>query len=448
MPPKSFAVEAADPSLITEGVPPGQQTMSADKSFWIFFTPGFTVSTWLLGVLIAQNLGFWPATIAVILGNVIAVIPVAILAGMGPKLRLTQIEGTRYALGRYGVRLPGFLNWFASIGWDAVNNVPAAGALVALALLAKWSVPFWAMLAVLVVIQTVIAIFGHHVTQSMAKYLGFIMPVLFIGLGLRALAVDGHTVMQTVAFNWKAFALSLGLVVTGATSWLAYAADYTRYLPPTTSPRKLFARVYLGIGLSLGLMQFFGVVSSTGMPDTSTAGIIAALQNLAGPLAPLVLVMVAVSSIPANAINDNSAAYCLVTAGIRVMRPLSVTIGAVIGFVLTLYGAAHILPLIVNVMMLMLYWLMAWGGIAVVQALDPQATSRKPSAWPAGATIFVAVTLVCTLLFADNELYVGPVAAKLGGLDIGYYIAFAAAALLYRWSLPYGKLSRDPIKTT
>jgi NCS1 family nucleobase:cation symporter-1 len=429
---KNLPFENSNPSLITDGVPLEQQTMTADKSFWIFFTPGMTVSTWLLGILIAQNLGMWAAITAIVLGNVIGVIPTAILAQMGPRLRLTQIEGSKYSLGRQGVKIPGFLNWFACIGWDAVNNVPAAGALVALALLCGFTTAFWVALTLLVVIQTVIAIFGHHVTQSMAKYLGYVMPILFIGLGVRAMMVDGAAAAHaSTAFSWRAFALSLGLVVTGATSWLAYAADYTRYLPATTSPRRLFWRVYLGIILSLGLMQIFGVISAVAITDTSTDGIIAALQHLAGPLAPLVLVMVAVSAIPANAINDNSAAYCLVTSGIRIARPLSVAIGALIGFALTLYGAAHILPLIVNVMMLMLYWLMAWGGIVLVQALDPYAASRPLREWPAGATIFVAVTAVSTLLFASNALYTGPVAKSLGGLDIGYYIAFVVSALLY-----------------
>ena len=333
------------------------------------------------------------------------------------------------------MKVPGFLNWFASIGWDAVNNVPAAGALVALALLAGWTAPFWLALTLLVVIQTVIAIFGHHVTQLMAKYLGYVMPVLFIGLGIRAVMVDGPAAVHMAEFSWQVFAAALGLVVTGATSWMAYAADYTRYLPAATSPRGLFWRVYLGIVLSLGTMQIFGVISAVAVRDTSTGGIIASLQQLAGPFAPLVLIAVAISAIPANAINDNSAAYCMVTAGIRIWRPLSAAIGAVIGFALALYGAAHILPLIVNVMMLMLYWLMAWGGIALIQALDPLATSRRVGNWPAAATIFIGITLVCTLLFASNDLYRGPAAKALGGVDIGYYIAFALSAALYSFTL-------------
>ena len=431
LPTNLLPMENPHPSLITDGVPAAEQTMAPGKSFWIFFTPTFCISTWVLGVLIARGLGFWPALLAIGLGNGVGVIPTAIIARMGPQLRLTQVEATKYALGRHGVKLPGFLNWFASIGWDAVNNVPAAGAFVALALLVGWTAPVWIALVILVAVQMIAAVYGHHVVQNIAKYLSYVLPVLFIGLGIQTVLVDGAATVQTVGFNWKAFALSLGLTVTGATSWCAYAADYTRYLPAKTSSRHLFWRIYAGIALSGFAMEFFGLISSSATKDTSTDGIIASLQHLAGPLAPLVLVIIVLSTIPANAINDNSAAYCLVTTGIRILRPLSAVIGAVIGFFLALYGAANILPLVVNVMMLMLYWLMAWGGIATVQALDPAATDRPVGNWPVGATIFVAVTVICTALFAANDLYTGPVARALGGVDIGYYIAYVAAALLY-----------------
>ncbi len=113
------------------------------------------------------------------LGNVLGCLPVGLNSTIGPRTGLTQIEISRFAFGRLGTRVPSWLNWCCAVGWDAVNNVPSVLALLALLALFGLTVPFWLGLTVLVAIQLAASLYGHHVVQLVAKYMCYVLIVVF-----------------------------------------------------------------------------------------------------------------------------------------------------------------------------------------------------------------------------------------------------------------------------
>jgi NCS1 family nucleobase:cation symporter-1 len=426
-------IEDVHAELIENGVPAAEQKMTAEKPFWAFFTPNICITSWLFGVVAASGQGFYYTVLAIVLGNLIGSFPSALAATMGPKTRFSSLEGSRFSFGRKGVRLPAFLNWLNSVGWDAINNIPAATALAAFAALYGFHAPFWAALAVLSLIQMAIAIYGHHFFQIIAKYMGYVLIAIFILLGMRAFEAVGGIPSNAAGFSFTAFVFAFSLAAVNTAGYAAYAADYTRYLPPKTKTMSIFWKAFAGLSVSCIVMELFGAVSASLIKDQTPDSIIAGLQLLAGIFAPFILLVAGLSSIPPNAMNDNSAAYCLVSSGIHIPRPISAALAGIAGYAIAAYGAAHLSGVIENVILLLFYWVAPWTAIVLVHWFMSGMKEAKveKTAWTAGATIFCVVTVLTIGLFSSNDLYTGPVAKSLGGADIGYYVGFFAAGILY-----------------
>jgi nucleobase:cation symporter-1, NCS1 family len=426
--------------LIENGVPRNEQNMAQDKVFWAFFTPNINLTSWLFGIIAAQGLGFMWAVLAIALGNAVGALLSGLCGAIGPQSRLSSLQGSCFSFGQSGMKVPALLNWVNSAGWDAVNNVPSAAALVSFAVIYGVHAPFWIALAVLSIIQMVIAIYGHHFFQIVAKYMGYVLFAVFLFLGIRICLNVGFP-SDSTGFSLKAFVLAVSVAAMGSAGYAPYAADYTRYLPSKVSRTSIVLKVFAGLFVSYMIMEIFGIITATVVKDLTPESLMVGLQSLAGVFAPLVLLVAGISVIPANAMNDNSAAYCLISSGIHIRRSLSAVIGATAGFVIAFYGQGHLSTIIEDTLLLLFYWIAPWTAIVLVHwfmmGLEEKKHARQD--WTKGATIFCLVTIVTIALFSSNDLYTGPVAKALDGIDIGYYVGFVAAGFLYWLTFDAGK---------
>ena len=383
----------------------------------------------MTGVLLV-HLGLdWRAGLAaILLGNLLGALPVAFAAAIGPVTGLPQMEASRRVLGTAGLRLPSALNWLYCVGWDAVNNVPAASALVALLAVAGIGLPFAPALACLAAVQMVASIYGHDVVQAVQKYLGGSLLVLFAGIGLATLAQPAQVAAAAVHVTVPNFVLATAILASFNLSWATYSSDYTRYLPRDTKPAVVVWRALLGLLLSAIPFQVLGLLTAGSMGDGTPTAVIAGLERAAGPLGPLALLAIALSSITGNSVNDNTASYSLISAGLRVPRVAAAVVTASLGFVLAVLGGGHYADLYTSYLVVTLYWIAPFIGIVLADwwvARRPD--GRAPAGWTAEATLFVATSVATIALFSSTDLYTGPVARALGGADIGYYVGFAAA---------------------
>lgn len=429
----ALRMEDISPAVVEQGISEQDQTMTLEKVFWSHFSPNLVPAAWVIGVLVVViGLDFWTGIVALVLGNILGSLPVALAGLIGPKTRLTQMESSRFAFGKTGARVPAFINWVSCVGWDAVNNVPSVVALIALFALAGIAVPFWLVLAVLVVIQMIVGIYGHHLVQATEKYLGYFLLVVFAITGILAV-VNGGSVATAKSFSLSSFVLCVAIVASFNIAWAPYSADYTRYLPKNTPNRAIFWRAFAGLVISAGLIELFGLMTASTVGDPTPGAVIGSIGKLTGALAPLALFAIGISSIAVNALNDNTGAYSLISAGIRVSRPISAIIAAVLGFALAVYGAGQFASLYENYLLVILYWISPWVAIVLTHwYLNNQvAPNNYPWGWTRAATIFVVVTALTILLFASTQIYTGPIAKMLEGTDIGYFVGFIAAAVLY-----------------
>jgi NCS1 family nucleobase:cation symporter-1 len=427
----NVVLEDLSSDIVSHGVRAEQQTMSPEKVFWSHFCTNLAPTTWVLGALIVGiGLDFRTGLLAIVIGNVLGALPVGLNATIGPRTGLTQIEISRFAFGRLGTRLPATFNWISAVGWDAVNNVPSVLAILALALRFGFTLPFWLGLSALVAIQLTASIYGHHVVQVLAKYLCYVLIVVFGIAGILAVAKGGSLAVAHGPIAPATFLLGVSMIAGFNIGFAPYASDYTRYLPRDTKPQTIFALSFGGISLAAFALEVCGLLTASRLHDLSPAGVIDGIAALTGPFAPVALLAIAASAIAINSINDNTAAYSLISTGVRIPRHVSAIFTSLCGFFLAVAGAGKFAELFSNYLLLLLYWIAPWAGIVLADWWLFRGR-REPRAWGAGVAIFAVVTPLTIVLFSATEIYTGPVAKLLGGTDVGFFVGFFLASGAY-----------------
>jgi NCS1 family nucleobase:cation symporter-1 len=432
---RGIRVEDTGTAIVEGAVHEDQRSMPLDHVFWSHFSRNLGPSGWVIGILAATlGLGFWWGLAAIVIGNLLGSVPVAFCALMGPQTGLTQMEDSRFAFGRAGTRLPSFINWICCVGWDAVNNVPSTIALIALLALTGATLPFWLGLALLAGLQMIGSVYGHDVVQMVQKVLGYVLLVVFGIIGYLAVAHGGSIAAPAQPITLATFLLGISLVASFNLGWAPYSADYTRYLPPSTAPAKIFTLSFLGMFSSGLLIEIAGLLTASAIPDTTPGALITSITTLTGGFAPLALFAIAISSVAVNSQNDNTAAYSLISAGVRLPRYLSAIVTGALGYVIAVAGAGQFALLYSNYLVVLVYWIAPWLGIMLadwyLHRKNGLETSYEPG-WSVGASIFVVVTVATIALFSSTSVYTGPIAKLLGGTDIGFFVGFFVAAGVY-----------------
>jgi len=426
-------IESSDVAGVMQGVGPASRTLRLDRVFWSHFSPNLAPAAWVIGVLVASLVPDRPlALLLLVLGNLLGALPVAACATMGPQTGLPQMEMSRFAFGSTGKRLPALINWLGCVGWDAVNNVPSTIALVLLARHFGLPLPFWLALGLLGMLQLLAGAAGHDMVQAIERNLGYVLLAAFALTGIVA-ALHGPAPgpARGVAVDLPDLVLAVAAVASFNMAWAPFASDYTRYLPATTPVRHVFWLTLAGVFSSALLMEVFGVLTAAAIGDPSPGAVIGGLQSLTGRLAPVALAAVALSSVAINAANDNSAAYGLISAGVRLNRPLSAVLTACLAYLLAAWGEGRFTVLYENALLLALYWVAPWAGIVLTDWAMRRRSGlplAAPPGWGPSASLFVAVSIVTVVLFSSTPLYVGPVARLLGGADLGSLAGFLLAA--------------------
>ena len=245
-----------------EPIPENARYGSVSRVFTVWFTPNLVPAAFFIGTLVTLSflqLGFWTSILAIIVGNVVGALFVALLSTMGPKLGLAQMPAARLPFGK-SIVLPGLLNWLSTIGWDGINNVFGA---IALTILIP-ALPFWAALLVIVVCQAALGIIGYEAIHTFEKWMAFVLGAMFVVLTISIFgqgqadtsAVDGMSGADLVG----AFVGFVAIVASFVLAWCLYASDYSRYLPSGTNTGRVFWYTLLGLCLSAGWLEVLGVL--------------------------------------------------------------------------------------------------------------------------------------------------------------------------------------------
>lgn len=292
------------------------------------------------------GISFWQATFAAIIGTIASFLLVGISSLAGKRASAPTMTLSRAAFGVKGNVIPGLLSYLIFVGWETV--------LVSLATLAT---------------ETVFTRLGH-LDHNLSRVLGFVAAaglVVFGGvLGYQVIMklqrwLTIATIILTVGYialtfhkiNWQAvhsihsgsmqgFVGALIFGVTGiGLGWVNSAADYSRYLPRTSSSRAVIGWTVFGASIVPIILVMYGSLlagSSKSLSDQIANDPIGALTTLLPTWYLIPFAIVAVLGLVGGAILDlYSSGITLVSIGLPVRRHVAASIDAVIMTIGTIY---------------------------------------------------------------------------------------------------------------
>src|SRR5580692_2116360 len=298
--------------------------------FWTWTSPNLEFATVFVGVLAVAGfgMGFWQATLAIVIGTAAGAAAQGVLSARGPEHGVPQMVLSRLGFGYRGNVLPAGLNSItAGIGWFAVNSVSGTFALNTLTHLPKIL-----CLIIIVAAQLAIAFFGHNLVHAFERYAFPLLAIIFLVATVVILAKSHPGAVAHPIPG--AFLLSTGAVFGYAAGWNPYAADYTRYFPPSTSKKAIAWWSAAGVFISCVVLEIAGAGSATAASAAASLG--DPTGTFTGHLPT------ALGAVCANVLNIYSGAMSFVAIGIKLplslRRAIVALVFGAIGFVVALTG--------------------------------------------------------------------------------------------------------------
>lgn len=415
-------------------VPPEERHGRAWSQFTLWFGANLTIADLALGFL-PVSLGVpWRATVAALLvGNLLGSVAVGALATLGPPSGLPQLVLGRRVFGRVGGALPAALNYLSTLGWYVVNTILGAFAVRVLAP----GVPFFAAVTGLVVVQSVLALFGHDLIHAFERGAAALLGLSFLVATGVVLSHSGRLAALPAAHGvpWGAAGIVFAAAFSYVASWAPYAADYSRYLPAETSPRAVLAGAAAGNFVASVWLELLG--AGVAVLAGSSTNPIVGLHRALGAFGGLATLAVAIGAVAANALNAYSNGLAAGALGLPIGRRSLVGAAAVLGLAGTLAGAGGFEARYEDFLLSLGYWVTPWLGVATVHAWHSSRGRHGRAPSGSGTPRRVDIALVATFVlagiasipFMDGPYYEGPVARLLGGADLSYFVAFTLAAL-------------------
>jgi purine-cytosine permease-like protein len=292
------------------------------------------------------GISFWQATIAAVIGTVGSFALVGISSLAGKRSNAPTMTLSRAAFGVKGNLLPGFLSYFVVVGWETV--------LVSLATLATGTVLERATsidrnisLAIGFLIAASLTIFGGVLGHSV------IMKLQRLITGITVTATLTYIVLTLDEINWDSvFAIKAGsaagligaiiFAITGiGLGWVNCAADYSRYLPRSTSSKSVFGWTVFGASIVPIALVIYGSAlagSSKELSDAIAMDPIGALTQLLPTWFLIPFALFAILGLVGGAVlNLYSSGLTLISIGVKVKRPVAAGIDGTIMFFGTIY---------------------------------------------------------------------------------------------------------------
>lgn len=445
-------------------VPDSERHGTAFSQFTLWLGANLQITAVVTGAL-AVVLGggaFW-SVVALALGNLVGGAVMALHSAQGPRLGLPQMIQSRAQFGVRGAVVPLVLVVVMYVGFFASGSVLAGQAVGDLTHLGDTT-----GIVIFAVVTAVTAAIGYRVIHTLGRFASVICALAFIYLGVRLLdRIDLGTVFHDRAFDLPMFLLAMSLAASWQLAFGPYVADYSRYLPRTTSARATFWWTLGGTAIGSQWSMVFGVLvaaTAGGAFLDNQVGYVVSLGGV-GLIASLLYFVIALGKLTINVLNTYGGFMSMVTSvsGFRGQKVLSqrgrgfyIAGIMVAGTVVALLGKDSFLSSFADFLLFLLTFFTPWSAINLVdyylisrERYDIPALSDpngRYGAWRWDALVVYVIGVLAQLPFLSSDFYTGPMVGRLGGADISWMIGLALPALLY-WLLARRDTSHIPDST-
>jgi purine-cytosine permease-like protein len=331
----------------TNVIAESERSGKASSLFWPW--AGANVSLLALSYgsfFLGFGISFWQATFAAIIGTVLSFLLVGFSSLAGKKSNAPTMVLSRAVFGVKGNIVPGFMSYLVFVGWETV--------LVSLATLATGTIFMrigdidrnLAMVIGFVVAVSLTmygGVLGHQVIMRLQKYLTLITSfATLIYIVLTFDEVSWDKVSAVPAGNAQAFIGALIFGITGiGLGWVNTAADYSRYLPRSTSSKSVVGWTVLGASIVPIILVIYGAALSGSDPKLSEAiaiDPIGALTTLLPTWYLAFFALIAILGLVGGAILDlYSSGLTLLAIGVPIKRHIAALFDGAIMLVGSIY---------------------------------------------------------------------------------------------------------------
>ncbi|MFB7413523.1 cytosine permease [Streptomyces sp. NPDC056121] len=441
-----------------EPVPESERTARTRELFptWVAANISVLLLTMGASLVVSYKLNFWQALVVAISAPIVSYGLVGLIGIAGKRGGAPGMALSRAVFGQRGNLLPGSLIWVARWGWETINAVTGAYAvLTVLDILfgvKSNNVLVIVTLLLFVVTTFVISGLGINAVQKCNKYATYLFGLFSVLVLVYLIAnTDWNRVFDQPAGKMSLMVAGIGLIAAGGVSWIPSSPDFTRYLPRTASSVAIVRNSVGGAGIVVLPMVLMGAVMAVSTPDLASA---ADPVSFLGEILPLwiavpYLLIALVGMLLINSMSMYSAGFTAQTLGFKVPRHWAVSINALISLIfggILMLVATSFMGSFIAFLSLLAVAFSAWVGVFGADMLrrkeyDAEAlvdTTRTSAYWYKGgfspaAVASWAIGLVGGLLFTTSDWFTGPLAANnpIGEYGLGWVATIVISGLLY-----------------
>jgi NCS1 family nucleobase:cation symporter-1 len=432
-----------------------QRHGSARDLFTVWFGSNIMMLTIITGALSVTvfGLSFVWAVFALIVGNLVGAIFMALHAAQGPTLGVPQMVQTRGQFGSFGSILVVALVIIMYVGFFASNLVLGGQSIAAIVP----SVNVFEGIVLMGVISVAGAIFGYDLIHAYARIMswacGLVLALAFFWI------VDVHGLpagfLQHGQFSATGLLGSISIAALWQIAYAPYVSDYSRYMPADTGPVPAFWASYWGSTIGSILPMILGaMVGASIVGEDITAG----LASLTDRMAPLVFIVFSVGMLVGNAMNIYCGSLSALTIGQTLWpnwtpkaraRAITATVLLVIALGLALIGKDSFLVKYTDFILLLLYVLVPWTAINLVDyylvqhgSYDVASFMRADGGIYGRVNVAAVMCYVLGILvqvpFFSSPMYTGFAARAMHGADISWIVGLLVTSPVYyyaaRWT--------------
>jgi len=433
-------------------IPLDQRHGKAGQLFTLWFGANLNVLTVVTGALATTifHQSFLSAVLAILLGNLIGTIFMALHAAQGPRLGVPQMVQSRGQFGAKGAGFVVLLVAFMYVGYAGTAFVTGGQSLHLI-------VPPLGENAAIVAIGAISlagAVYGHdliHFSTRMMTYVSggaLLLAYLWV---LLITPVPGYFLTQG-SFSAVGFFKMVSMGALWQLGYAPYVSDYSRYLPPESGPRQAFWSCYWGTTLGAVLPMILGALIGPAVID---GNVVTAIAHLTGRVSLVIMLLLVPGVAVAGSICLYGGALAMITLGHTLLPRWRITHHAriaiasaifVVALLISIAGAKDFLPLYSHFNELLLYLLVPWTAVNLIDYyLIRFGDYHVPSFFAVDGGVYghynvtalacYLVGIVVQIPFVAADFYTGPFARALGGVDLSWIVGIAVVSPVYYFAV-------------
>ncbi|PHH59547.1 hypothetical protein CDD81_2878 [Ophiocordyceps australis] len=444
-----------------QGIRPLSVGERTNTRFFNIFTVWFSINSNILGITFGMlgpsvyHLSLRDSALVILFFCIIATLPPAFFAVLGPKTGMRQMILARYSFGRYIVSIPVLLNLATLTGFTVIICVIGGQCLSAVS---DGKLTPDVGIVIIAILSLLVSFAGFrilHFFESYAFIVALISIVITVGVGGSGLTRQSEPQEAATARQ----VLNFGMIVASyQIPWAAIASDLTTYFDPKVPSSRVFHYTYWGLLIPTVLLMTLGAAIAGAIPNNPdweqryeknlVGGALAGMLASVGGFGKFIVVLLSLSLL-----GNTCGTFYAITLNFqtlipwltRVPRPVFSIVVTAIVIPVAIRAVTDFFVNLENLIALIGYWSAAFVGIVATEHVVFRRGSyesydhvlwESARGLPLGVAALGAGVACFGLVVPcmDQAWWTGPIAKTTG--DIGFEVALVLSALLYipmRW---------------